>query len=325
MTVLVTGGAGYIGAHVVELLIQQGESVVVVDDLSTGSIDRIGSTPFGRVDLAMSESVTTLARIISTHNVDAVIHLAAKKQVAESLARPALYYQQNVGGLANVLLAMQTTSVRNIVFSSSASVYGETDTNLISEDHRTIPVNPYGATKLVGEDLLTAATSATQANAISLRYFNVAGALGPALGDRAALNLVPMVFDKLEAETAPIIFGADYPTPDGTCIRDYIHVADLAEAHLSALDSLRESDTCAHRVFNIGTGSGSSVLEMVNVILEVSGYDYEPIIAPRRAGDPARVVADPARATSELGWKATHNVYDIIESAWASYQLLKSR
>lgn len=325
MTVLVTGGAGYIGAHVVQMLRARNEQVVIVDDLSNGIADRVPGVPLLRSDLASAEHTQDLVGFMDDHSVDAVIHFAAKKQVGESVSLPAWYYQQNIAGLANLLIAMRAASLRDIVFSSSAAVYGETDVDLITEDYRTAPVNPYGETKLIGEQLLANEANAGNVSAISLRYFNVAGAASPELGDRAALNLVPMVFEKLDEDRAPVIFGNDYATPDGTCIRDYIHVADLAEAHIAALDSLRTWSAPGHRPYNVGTGTGNSVAEIISLILEVSGLDYTPTIAPRRPGDPARIVADPSRASTELGWTAKLTVRDIIESAWASHLQLAAR
>lgn len=297
----------------------KGDRVAVIDDFSTGFAERISGIPTLEIDLADSANNELLALFMRQQNVNAVIHFAAKKQVGESVDRPAWYYQQNVGGLANLLLAMNQQHVSKLVFSSSAAVYGDTNVDCIVESHPTKPVNPYGATKLVGEQLLTASASAGQVSAVSLRYFNVAGALNPVLGDRAALNLVPMVFEKLEAGAAPVIFGSDYPTPDGSCIRDYIHVLDLADAHLAALDMLMGDAEPSHRVYNIGTGLGSSVRQIIQEILDVAGLEIHPTVAGRRAGDPARIVGDASKAQSELGWSAHRDVHDIESSAWASH------
>ena len=241
MTILVTGGAGYIGAHVVRLLQERGEKVVVVDDLSTGRADRVGDAVLVEVDVASPEAVDVLTRAMTEHDVRAVVHFAARKQVGESVERPAWYYQQNVGGFTNLVTAMQAAGVDRLVFSSSAATYGMPSVSLVEEKLHAEPINPYGETKLVGEWLGRAASRAWGLRFVALRYFNVAGAGWPDLGDPAVLNLVPMVLDRLERGERPKIFGDDYPTPDGTCIRDYIHVLDLAQAHLAALERGRAS------------------------------------------------------------------------------------
>lgn len=322
LATLVFGGAGYIGSHIVKELIEAGQPTVVIDDFSTGNADAVAGVEVLETDLSKSESVKVVARALDEYGVDAVIHLAAKKQVGESVARPAWYYQQNVGGLANVLLAMELAGVANIVFSSSAAVYGNTETDLVNESHPTRPVSPYGETKLHSEHLLNAQVATGKVNAISLRYFNVAGASTPELGDRMALNLIPMVFERLKQGFQPRIFGDDYPTADGTCVRDYIHVTDLARAHLSALHALRAGTGRRHTAYNIGTGVGTSVKEIVDLVRTVSGIDVEPEVTPRRPGDPARIVADPSRAMNDLGWQASKSQQDMVESAWASFQYL---
>jgi len=320
MSVLVTGGAGYIGAHVVRLLQQQGRAVVVVDDLSTGSPERVGDSPLITLDVAAPDAQQQLTKAIREHDVTAVIHFAARKQVAESMERPAWYYQQNVTGLANLLLALEDTGVTRFIFSSSAAVYGIPDEPLVAETTRTEPINPYGETKLVGEWLINAAARAWGLRAAALRYFNVAGAGWDDLGDPAVLNLVPMVLQRLTTGQAPTIFGDDYPTPDGTCIRDYIHVLDLADAHIAALDYL-EREQRPEWIFNVGTGSGASVRDVIAEIGQVSGLDARPEIAPRRAGDPPQLVAAAERINDVLGWRAQHDLRDIIASAWRAWQV----
>lgn len=320
MKVLVTGGAGYIGSHVVGQLRARGDQVVVVDDLVTGDRDRIPGIPVVEADLADTATVDVL--IGALEGVDSVIHFAARKRVDESVRRPAWYYQQNVGGMANLLSAMETVGTGSMVFSSSAAVYGTSEGSEIDETAPTEPISPYGQTKLIGERMLSDEAAARPFSAASLRYFNVAGAGAPELGDTAVLNLVPMVFEKLDARESPVVFGDDYPTPDGTCIRDYIHVADLAAAHLAALDALQSGSIDGNRAFNIGTGRGSSVREMISAIADASGIDLQPRIAARREGDAAIVVADPSRARAELGWSSTHDLRDIVASAWESHLLL---
>ncbi|SEB00391.1 UDP-glucose 4-epimerase GalE [Leifsonia sp. 21MFCrub1.1] len=320
MRVLVTGGAGYIGSHVVRQLLARESEVVVVDDLVTGDERRIPGVPVVRADLADTAEMPRLVRALD--GVDAVIHFAARKRVDESVLRPEWYYRQNVGGMANLLSAMESAGVDAMVFSSSAAVYGTSEGASIPESAPTEPISPYGQTKLIGERMLTDVAAARAFRSASLRYFNVAGAGSPELGDTAVLNLVPMVFEKLDAGKSPVIFGDDYPTPDGTCIRDYIHVSDLAAAHVAALDAIVEGRIEGNRAYNIGTGAGSSVREMMSAIAEASGIRIEPRIAPRRDGDAAVVVADPSRARDELGWSATRGLRDIVMSAWRSHELL---
>ena len=321
MSVLVTGGAGYIGAHVLRSLAERGRDAVVVDDLSSGDARRIGDTPLYELDLSDAAVIPTLVEIMAAHDVDAVIHFAARKRVDESVERPAWYFRQNVGSLAVVLDAMEAARVHRLVFSSSAAVYGATDGRLISETDRTQPVNPYGATKLIGEQLIEAAAKAFPLRAASLRYFNVAGAGWPDLGDNAALNLVPMVFERIDAGASPIIFGADYPTPDGTCIRDFVHVSDLADAHLAALAHL-QSMRRGHLALNVGTGTGSSVRQVIEAIIRVASFDGGVEVRKRRAGDPPAVVADPSRIRSLTGWSARFGLDDIVRSAWTSHRQL---
>ncbi|MFB7029238.1 MULTISPECIES: UDP-glucose 4-epimerase GalE [unclassified Streptomyces] len=320
MTYLITGGAGYIGSHVVRAMTQAGERVVVLDDLSTGYEARV---PEG-VPLVVGSTLDreVLDRTIAEHGVTGVVHLAAKKQVGESVELPLHYYRENVIGLTVLLEAVAAAGVRNFLFSSSASVYGMPDVDLVTEETPCLPLSPYGETKLAGEWLVRAAGAAHGISTACLRYFNVAGAATPELADTGVFNLVPMVFERLDAGEAPRIFGDDYDTPDGTCVRDYIHVEDLADAHLVAARKLAEwADAGAPRdlTVNIGRGEGVSVTEMVALINEITGHMTEPLVTPRRPGDPARVVASADRIAAELGWKARHDVRDMIESAWTGW------
>lgn len=319
MTVLVTGGAGYIGAHVVRLLQQRGDDVVVVDDLSTGDPARLEGVPLHRFALEDPDAVERLTALCRDSRTDAVVHFAARKQVGESVAQPAAYYRSNVGGMAALLLAMETAGVGRLVFSSSAAVYGATDRPLVTEDDPTVPVSPYGETKLVGEWLARDAVRAWGLRAANLRYFNVAGAGWDELGDTAVLNLVPMVFERLELGERPRLFGDDYPTPDGTCVRDYVHVLDLAEAHLAALDFLDRDDRRAD-TFNIGTGTGTSVAEILTAVGRATGLDVTPAVEARRPGDPPQVVGDVTRAAEVLGWRAAHDTHDVVRSAWSAWR-----
>ena len=319
MSIMVTGGAGYIGAHVVRLLLERGEEVIVVDDLSTGRRDRIGAADLVELDVAAGDAQASLELVMRERAVSGVIHFAARKQVGESVERPAWYFQQNVTGLANVVAAMETAGVGRLIFSSSAAVYGMPDVDLVTEETRPEPINPYGETKLIGEWLIADAGRAWGLRTAALRYFNVAGAGWEDLGDPAVLNLVPMVLDRLARGERPKIFGTDYPTPDGTCIRDYIHVLDLAHAHLAALDHL-DGDASEPLVLNVGTGSGASVREVVDMIGAVSGLDATADIEPRRAGDPPQLIAAADRIADVLDWRAQHGLEEIIASAWRSWQ-----
>jgi UDP-glucose 4-epimerase len=320
MTYLITGGAGYIGSHVVRAMTQAGERVVVLDDLSTGYAERV---PEG-VPLVVGSTLDreVLDRTIAEHGVTGVVHLAAKKQVGESVELPLHYYRENVIGLTVLLEAVAAAGVRNFLFSSSAAVYGMPDVDLVTEETPCLPLSPYGETKLAGEWLVRAAGHAHGISTACLRYFNVAGAATPELADTGVFNLVPMVFERLDAGESPRIFGDDYDTPDGTCIRDYIHVEDLADAHLVAARKLAEWAEAGEPrdlTVNIGRGEGVSVTEMVGLINEITGHTTEPVVTPRRPGDPARVVASADRIAAELGWKARYDVRDMISSAWAGW------
>ncbi|WP_030746097.1 UDP-glucose 4-epimerase GalE [Streptomyces sp. NRRL S-31] len=316
MTWLITGGAGYIGAHVVRALTEAGERAVVYDDLSTGLAARV---PAG-VELVRGSVLDAelLARTLAGYGITGVVHLAAKKRVGESVERPLHYYRENVEGLRVLLEAVVSAEIPSFVFSSSAAVYGMPDVDLVTEETPCRPVSPYGETKLAGEWLVRATGRAAGLATASLRYFNVAGAAAPELADTGVSNLVPMVFERLTRGAAPRIFGDDYPTPDGTCVRDYIHVADLAEAHVTVARALRSSPGTA-LTLNIGRGEGVSVREMIDHVNAVTGYDRAPTVTPRRPGDPARVVASATRIATELGWRARYDVPDMITSAWEGW------
>ena len=319
MTWLITGGAGYIGAHVARAMTGAGERVLVLDDLSAGYPARLPED----VPLVEGSSLDgdLLKRVFAEHSVTGVVHLAARKQVAESVTQPTRYYRENVGGLTTLLEAVAEAGIKRFLFSSSAAVYGNPDVDLITEDTECAPVNPYGETKLAGEWLVRAAGRAHGISTVCLRYFNVAGAASPELADTGVFNIVPMVFDRLTRGEAPRIFGDDYPTPDGTCVRDYIHVADLAEAHLAAARRLGEPDARGDLTVNIGSGEGVSVRELITVIGEVSGDRRPAVIEPRRPGDAPRAVASAALAAEQLGWTARRGVREMVESAWAGWRL----
>ncbi|MFJ9814958.1 UDP-glucose 4-epimerase GalE [Streptomyces sp. NPDC101151] len=319
MTWLITGGAGYIGAHVARAMAGAGESVVALDDLSAAVPARLSA------DIPLVEGSTLdgdrLKRVFAEYDVTGVVHLAARKQVGESVAEPTHYYRENVGGLATLLDTMAGAGIHRLLFSSSAAVYGNPDVDLITEDTPCAPVNPYGETKLAGEWLVRAAGRAHGISTVCLRYFNVAGAAAPELSDTGVFNIVPMVFDRLTRDEAPRIFGADYPTPDGTCIRDYIHVADLAEAHLAAARRLAGGDLTGDLTLNIGRGEGVSVRELITVIGEVTGDRRPAVVEGRRPGDAPRAVASAERAADTLGWRARLGVPEMVASAWQGWQL----
>ncbi|MER6088181.1 UDP-glucose 4-epimerase GalE [Streptomyces bluensis] len=318
MTWLITGGAGYIGAHVARAMAGAGEHVVVLDDLSAGVPARLPEDiPLVR---GAAQDAELLKRVLAEHSVTGVVHLAARKQVGESVAQPTRYYQENLGALATLLEAVAEAGIRRFLFSSSAAVYGNPDVELITEDTPCAPVNPYGETKLTGEWLVRAAGRAHGIATVCLRYFNVAGTAAPELADTGVFNIIPMVFDRLTRDEAPRVFGDDYPTPDGTCVRDYIHVADLAEAHLAAARRLAQGAT-GDLTVNIGRGEGVSVRELITLIGEVSGDRRPPLVEPRRPGDAPRAVASAELAARELGWTARRDVREMVESAWAGWRL----
>ncbi|MFE0099748.1 UDP-glucose 4-epimerase GalE [Streptomyces sp. NPDC059009] len=320
MTWLITGGAGYIGAHVARVMAGAGENVVVLDDISSGVPQRLPDD----IPLVRGSSLDgeLLRRVLAEHEVTGVVHLAARKQVGESVAEPLRYYRENVGGLTTLLEAVAEAGVRRFVFSSSAAVYGNPpEADLVTEVTPCAPVSPYGETKLAGEWLVRAAGRAHGISTVCLRYFNVAGAASPELADTGVFNVIPMVFDRLTRGEAPRIFGADHPTPDGTCVRDYIHVADLAEAHLAAARRLAEDGIDGDLTVNIGRGEGVSVRELVTLIGEVTGDARTPLVGPARAGDAPRAVADAGLAAKELGWTARRGVREMVESAWDGWLL----
>ena len=308
---LVTGGAGYIGAHTVRALRARGDAVVVLDDLSAGLAARVDDdVPLVRASV-LDEDV--VAGALTEHQVDGVMHFAARKSVPESVAHPLYYWRENVEGLRSVLGACARVGVERFVYSSSAAVYGATTGAAVTEDARCAPVNPYGPTKLAGEWLLAEVHRATGLRYVALRYFNVAGAHDARLADRGRANLVPIVLDAVVRGDAPTVFGTDYDTPDGSCVRDYVHVDDLADAHVAATALL--DGPCAETL-NVGVGRGYSVLEVMATVARVAGRPVEPVVADRRPGDPAAVVADVTRIGERLGWRARHDLDDIVASAF---------
>jgi UDP-glucose 4-epimerase len=315
MKILVTGGAGYIGSHMVRLLVDRGDEVTVLDDLSTGHADAVRGAELLQGDIA-DESAT--ARLLRKRKVEAVVHFAGASQVGESVANPAKYQARNVGASAALLRAMGEAGVRRIVFSSTAAVYGEPQRLPIDEDHPTRPINPYGATKLEVERMLAQDSARQGLSASVLRYFNAAGAEpGAGLGERhdPETHLIPLVLRAAAQGRAVSVFGKDWPTRDGSCVRDYIHVSDLCAAHLLALERLAAPGT--YECFNLGTGEGATVLEVIEAARRVTRSDIKVVFEKRRPGDPATLVADATRARRILGWQpARSGIEAIVRDAW---------
>lgn len=315
-TVLVTGGAGYIGSHVCKALAAAGYRPVTYDNLSEGHRWAVRWGPLERGNLAHS---ARLENVIRRHRPGAVIHLAGVIAAGESVANPEKYYDINVAGTLSLLSVMRQQGIDRLVFSSSAAVYGEPRATPMTEDHPVAPINPYGAGKLACERMIHDFAAAYGLRAVSLRYFNAAGAdpdgeIGEA--HRVETHLVPLILAAaLGDQPAVSVFGADYPTRDGTCVRDYVHVSDLAAAHVCAMEYLQ--DHAGAHVFNLGTGTGASVAEVVDMARRVTGQPIETIARPRRSGDPAALVADASRAMTVLGWRPRHtDLGAIISSAW---------
>jgi UDP-glucose 4-epimerase len=315
MTWLVTGGAGYIGAHVVRALQEAGLRAVVIDDLSSGHRRFVAEdVPFVRGSILDGGLVLDTLR---QHRVEGVIHVAGFKYAGVSVQQPLHTYQQNVEGTRMLLAAMQETGVGRIVFSSSAAVYGNTDQDLVTEDTPKNPTSPYGESKLIGEWLLRDQGVAVGLAHTSLRYFNVVGSGYADVYDTSPHNLFPLVFDALVEGRTPRINGDDYPTPDGTNVRDYLHVADLALAHVAAARALAEG-RALESAYNLGSGDGASVKQIMDAMARVTGIDFTPEIGPRRPGDPARIVASGELAARDLGWRMRHTLDEMVASAWAA-------
>lgn len=316
MSWLVTGGAGYIGSHVARALLEAGHDVVVIDDLSTGFEAFVpDAAHFVKGTLLDAALVDDTLR----SGVDGVIHIAGYKYAGESVKRPLHTYEQNVSTTVTLLQAMQNRGVDKIVFSSSAATFGTPDVEIVDESTPTTPESPYGETKLIGEWLLRDAGRATGLQHTSLRYFNVVGSGSQDLFDASPHNLFPRVFDMLYRGETPCINGADYPTPDGTCVRDYIHVTDLALAHVAAACRLADGLT-VEPVYNLGSGAGTSVREIMTAMRTATGVDFEPEVMPRRPGDPARIVAAGDLAARDLDWSNRHSLEEMVSSAWRARQ-----
>lgn len=317
MSWLVTGGAGYIGSHVVQALLDAGLEPVVLDDLSSGFAKFV---PDGvtLVEASLLDR-SAVEQGIGDNGVEGVIHLAGFKYAGVSVQRPLHTYAQNVTGTATLLEAMAATGVDQIVFSSSAATFGTPDVDLVTETTPTNPESPYGESKLIGEWLIADVARAEGLTHTSLRYFNVVGSGSKDLYDTSPHNLFPLVFDALAKGKTPQINGDDYPTPDGTCVRDYVHVADLAHSHVVAAKRLAEGKDL-EPVYNLGSGEGSSVRQIMDTIREVTGIEFEPVINPRRPGDPARIVATGDLARRDLDWQMRHDLRSMVATAWEARQ-----
>lgn len=314
--VLVCGGAGYIGAHVVRRLQRDGHAVVVLDNLSTGHRTAVGEAELIDADLL---DPGALQRVFAASTFDCVMHFAARSLVGESMVRPYDYYRGNVVGTLNLLEAMQHAGVGRMIFSSTAAVFGMPQSRLIDESHPTDPINPYGASKLMVERLLADAARAHGLRAVSLRYFNAAGASpegGIGESHTPETHLVPLAIGAVLRDSRRLkVFGTDYDTPDGTCVRDYVHVDDLADAHVRAMELTGHAEG-AH-AFNLGNGAGFSVREVIESVARVGGREVPFDAAPRRAGDPPVLVASSARAREVLGWTPSYIELDaIVRTAW---------
>jgi len=316
MAILVTGGAGYIGSHTVAELLDQGKEVVVIDNLLTGHKEALLGGKFYEGDL---RDKALLAKLFAENDIEAVIHFAASSLVGESMKDPVKYFDNNVYGTLCLLEAMDRAGVRSIVFSSTAATYGEPDKVPIEETDATHPANVYGETKLTMERMMAWFDQVLGIKYVSLRYFNAAGAHESGkIGEdhRPESHLIPLILQTALGQRPSIqVFGDDYNTPDGTCVRDYIHVSDLADAHLRAVDHLMQGGNS--EVFNLGNGQGFSVKEVIAKVKEVTGRDFPVVVSPRREGDPAVLIASSDKARSVLGWQPKRNkLDDIIRSAW---------
>ncbi|MDP9340415.1 MAG: UDP-glucose 4-epimerase GalE [Acidobacteriota bacterium] len=314
MGILVTGGAGYIGSVCTEVLLSRGFDVVVLDNLQEGHRAAVSvNATFCQADLGIRSQIED---VFSQHKIDAVMHFAGEALVAKSVREPSTFYAANVAASVNLLDAMTRHGVKKFIFSSTAATYGEPEVVPIPEDHRKVPINPYGKSKLVFEQILADYRAYTGLNYVTLRYFNAAGA-SPERGEahRVETHLIPRVLDAASGAIPHVeVLGTDYPTPDGTCVRDYVHVLDIADSHLRALE---EIDRVGGEAFNVGTSRGYSILEVIAAAARVSGREIPRKLSPRRPGDPAVLVASKEKLKAALGWEAKHSsLEEVISSAW---------
>jgi UDP-glucose 4-epimerase len=317
VTWLVTGGAGYIGAHVARALEDRGLPVVVLDDLSSGHREFVRTgTPL--VEGSVTDRATVRATL-ADHRCTGVVHLAGFKYAGVSVERPLHTYDQNVTGTQVLLAQMVDLGVQQLVFSSSAAVYGTPAVDVVTESTLGWPESPYGETKLVSEWLIRDVARVAPLRHTSLRYFNVVGSGAPDLYDTSPHNLFPLVLKALTEGRAPVVRGTDYPTPDGSCVRDYIHVSDVADAHVAAAVALAEGRQL-EPVYNLGSGAGVSVLQIMAAMARITGIDFTPEIADRRPGDPARIVASGELAARDLDWATRRTLDDCVASAWQSWR-----
>lgn len=313
--ILVVGGAGYIGSHVVKMLAAQGYNPVVYDNLSKGHREAVEGFAFEEGDLG---DKSRLNEVFKKHHIEAVMHFAAFIEVGESVKEPSKYYHNNVASVLNLLDAMHENGIKYFVFSSTAATFGEPVKERIDETHPQSPINPYGNSKLMVEKILEDFDTAYGLKSVALRYFNASGADDSGLigeSHTPETHLIPLVLQAAAGKRPNIkVFGTDYPTPDGTCVRDYVHVNDLARAHILALEKMEKENKSLR--YNLGSGSGFSVAELIKTAKAITGVDFKVEQTVRRAGDPAVLVADSAKAQKELGWEPQYNLQKIIATAW---------
>lgn len=317
---LVTGGLGYIGGHTIARMHARGDRLVVLDDLSSGLTLRLpDGVPWVNASVLDESAVTAALR---EHEITGVIHFAGKKSVPESVEKPLLYYGENVGGMTSLLGAMVRAGTGRLVLSSSAAVYGVPPESVVTEATPAMPINPYGHSKLICERIAAAVGEAHGLSWLALRYFNAVGADDMTLADRGGTNLFPLIFRAFAEGRPVLVTGGDFDTADGTGVRDYIHIADVADAHLAAVSRLQDGP--AAEIYNVGTGKGYSVLEVIAALREITGKEVPYVVGPRRPGDPGSVIAAVDKIWADLGWSAQRDLKDMVASAWSARQALEA-